>query len=229
MTYFCSWWTWTCMEPADRRTVIFVITFSAASLWKSDGQSALLWVRSCFFPHKPDFNSSSVESCLNCIQLIILLLRIFPVSGRVIHLYPSQLTPAWWHMTASAWVSTDWLISPLALPLWDNGNEWQHVQRVSKALHATLAATSGALARSTAPLPLRAHVQQDAFWQLHQNLHDRTCTFFSCAILMNTLCEGQCDESARWGLNNGIIILWVLVLVSPLSLLFHGIRVRSVM
>ena len=135
-----------------------------------------------FPPHKPDLNSSSVESCLNCIQLIILLLRIFPVSGRVIHLYPSQLTPAWWHMTASAWVSTDWLISPLALPLWDNGNEWQHVQRFSKALHATLAATSGGLARSTAPLPLRAHVQQDAFWQLHQNLHDILALFFYLAL-----------------------------------------------
>lgn len=182
MTYFCSWWTWTCMESTNRTTVIIVIIFICSitlkiisvSCWWNTCEMGLhllvLWASSGFspsIPRKLKINSSNVESCLNCIQLIILLLRIFPVLGCVIHLCPSPLTPAWWHMTASAWVSADWLISPLALPLRDNGNEWQHVQNVSQALHATLVATSGGFARSTTSLPLHAHVLQDTFWQLY--------------------------------------------------------------
>lgn len=129
------------------------------------------------------------ESCLTFIQLISLLLRIFPALGRVIHLCLSQHSLAWWHMTASVWVSTDWLISPLVLPLRDNGNEWQHGQTLSGS---TCYISSVGFVRSTAPLPLRAHVLQDTFlaatipftWPY---LHLYNIAFWRC-----------CDESASW-------------------------------
>ena len=128
-----------------------------------------------------NFNPTTFQACW-CIRQMILQLR-YSLCRCVIHLGPWQLTPAWWHMTASAWVSTDWLISPLAVPLRGNGNEWHRMQNVSLGLHATLAATSGGLGGSTTPLPLHAHAPQDPARQLHYLEHDHTCP----CIYMNTL------------------------------------------
>lgn len=173
-------------EDSYHRHHVFLQHHSERQLRKKRLPTVLLsWIGfSHSMPCKPNLNS-----CSNCIQLIVLLLRIFPCSGCVIHLYPSQLTPAWWHMTALAWVSTNWLISPLASPLRDNGTEWQHVHNVAQALHATLATYQWRFSQkhstTSSPRPT-GHILAATF-----NMIIPALVFF-----MNMLCGRCCDDSA---------------------------------
>lgn len=221
MTYFCSWWTWTCLESTNRRTDITVIIFFLphhsedhflATLMTHfrDGHSSAVPLGLIRFspsiPRQPNLNSSSVEPGFNFIQLITLLLRIFPASGCVIHLYPSQLAPVWWHMTAPAWVSTAWLISPLAFPLRDNGNEWQHVQNVSACYISCYQWKFGLKHRATSSPRTRP-----TGWILAVKPR-LTWPYLYLYFYEKMLCGGCCDESASRGLNNMLIMLWVWVL-----------------
>ncbi|KAM7385840.1 hypothetical protein PAMP_001895 [Pampus punctatissimus] len=124
----------------------------------SGNHFCVITTASSSIPYKQNSHSFNFKSCLTCIQLIILLLKIFPTLGMF---HPSLSVTVHSSMDTHDSYSMNTL-RMIDIPHWIME---MNDSACRMSLYATLAAISRDFARSTTLLPLHAHSPQDVVWQ----------------------------------------------------------------